>query len=169
MKKNSEYIYLGQIVNTFGIKGELKVYTESDFIEERFAKGKKVYFEIGKNFEEHTVSTHRVHKKNVLLTIDNLFDINLIEQYVGCNIYASADDELELDEDDYYIDDLVDMEVYNTLGDFIGIVTDVIEMPKNYLLEIKDKGKKILVPFVDAFIKEIDDDKIVIEEIEGLR
>ena len=169
MKKNREYIYLGVIVNTFGIKGELKLFTESDFIEERFAKGKKIYFEIGKQFEEHKVSTHRVHKKNVLVTIDDKFDINLVEQYVGSNVYASADDELELEEDDYYIDDLVDMEVYNTIGDFIGIVTDVLEMPKNYLLEVKNNGKKILIPFVEAFIKDITEDKIIIEEIEGLR
>ena len=48
MKKNNDYIYLGVIVNTFGIKGELKIFTESDFIEERFKKGRKVYFKIGK-------------------------------------------------------------------------------------------------------------------------
>ena len=169
MKKSNDYIYLGEIVNTFGIKGELKVFTESDFIEERFKKGRKVYFKIGKNYEEHTVSTHRVHKKNVLLTIDDLFDINQIEKYVGCEIYASSQDELDLDEDDYYIDDLVDLEVYNTLGDYIGIVTDVLEMPNSYLLEVRGNDKKVLIPFVEAFVKDVTDTKIVIEEIEGLR
>ena len=169
MKKNNEYIYIGQIVNTFGIRGELKIYTESDFIEERFSKGKKVSFEVGKIKEEHEVSSLRIHKKNVLITVDKKYDINEIEQYVGCKVYASAEDDLELDEDDYYIDDLVDLEVYNTLGDYIGIVTDVLEMPRGYLLEVKGNEKKVLIPFVDAFIKDITDDKIIIEEIEGLR
>lgn len=167
--KNKEYIYLGKIVNTFGIKGELKVTTESDFIEERFAKGRKIYFKLGKIYEEHIASSYRIHKNNVLLTIDNKFDINQVEQYIGCEIYASSLDELDLDDDDYYIDDLVDLSVYNTLGEYIGVVTDVIEMPKSYLLEVKDNGKKVLIPFVDAFIKEITDEKIIIEEIEGLR
>lgn len=169
MKKNSEYIYLGSIVNTFGIKGELKVMTESDFIEERFSKGKKVYFKFGKEMQEHHATGFRVHKNNVLLQIDDIKDINLVEQYVGCDIYASAEDELDLEEDDYYIDDLVDLEVYNTLGDFIGIVTDVLEMPRGYLLEVKDGNKKVLIPFVEAFVKDITEDKIIIEEIEGLR
>ena len=61
------------------------------------------------------------------------------------------------------------MEVYNTLGDYLGIVTDVLEMPRGYLLEVKDKEKKMLIPFVEAFVKEILEDKIIIEEIEGLR
>lgn len=169
MKKNNEYIYIGEIINTFGIKGELKIFTESDFIEERFAKGKSIFFKVGKEYQEHKVTKHRVHKSNVLLIIDDLFDINLVEQYVGCEVYASSLDDLDLDEDDYYVDDLVDMEVYNTLGDYLGIVTDVLEMPRGYLLEVKDKEKKMLIPFVEAFVKEILEDKIIIEEIEGLR
>ena len=75
----------------------------------------------------------------------------------------------ELDEDDYYVDDLVDMEVYNTFGDYIGIVTDVLEMPRGYLLEVRGNDKKVLIPFVEAFVKDITEDKIIIEEIEGLR
>lgn len=168
--KNKEYIYLGKIINTFGIKGELKIYSESDFIKERFSKGKKVYFDIARQKEEHTISSFRVHKNNVLITIDNLFDINEIEKYVGCDVFASAKDELEMDEDDYYIDDLVGLDVYNTLDEHIGTVSDVLEMPSGYLLEVRDnKNKKVLIPFVDAYVKDITEDKIIIEEIEGLR
>ena len=170
MKKNNEFINIGKIINTFGIRGELKIYSESDFIEERFSKGKKVYFEIGKTKEVHEVSSFRVHKNNVIITIDNLFDINKIEHYVGCNVYANSEDALEIDEDDYYIDDLVGLDVYNTNDEHLGVVADVLEMPRGYLLEIRDnKNKKILVPFVDAYVKDITDDKIIIEEIEGLR
>lgn len=170
MKNNNEFIYIGKIINTFGIRGELKIYSESDFIEERFSKGKKVYFEIGKEKELHKVSSFRVHKNNVLITIDNLLDINMIEKYVGCDVYASASDELEMDEDDFYIDDLVGLDVYNTLDENLGVVSDVLEMPRGYLLEVRNnKNKKILIPFVDAYVKDITEDKIIIEEIEGLR
>ena len=94
----------------------------------------------------------------------------MIEKYVGCDVYASASDELEMDEDDFYIDDLVGLDVYNTLDENLGVVSDVLEMPRGYLLEVRNnKNKKILIPFVDAYVKDITEDKIIIEEIEGLR
>lgn len=168
--KNNQYVFLGKIINTFGIKGELKIYSESDFIPKRFAKGKNIFIDVAGKKEIHQVSSFRVHKNNVLITIDDLYDINQIEKYIGCEVYANSLDELELDDDDYYIDDLVGLKVYNTIDEYLGIVNDVLEMPRGYLLEVKNElKKKILIPFVDAYVKEITSEKIVIEEIEGLR
>lgn len=169
MKTKNNYIYIGSIINTFGIRGELKIYSESDFIEERYAKDKIVYFKLGQNMEKHIVSSFRIHKNNVLITIDHLDNINLVEKYVGAQVYASAEDEITLEEDDYYIDDLIDLEVYNTKDEYLGVITDVLEMPSGYLLEVKNENKKVLIPFVDAYVKEIKEDQIIIEEIEGLR
>ena len=66
---NKNKIMIGEIIGTFGIKGELKVYSESDFVEYRFRKGTKVMFS---NNAMHTISSSRIHKGNVLITIDNL-------------------------------------------------------------------------------------------------
>ena len=68
MKQNN--IYIGKIINTFGIKGELKIYSESDFIEHRYRKGAKIYIDN----KEHIVSSFRIHQNLVLITIDEIKD-----------------------------------------------------------------------------------------------
>ena len=166
---NNELVLVGKIIGVFGIKGELKVYSESDFIETRFKKGAKLILKNKKVSKEVTVSSMRIHKKTILITIDNLFDINKVEEYIGYEIYASKDDELELDEDEYYLDDLVGLDVYDENDDFIGELTDFIEVPQGYIMEIKNKGKKVLIPFVDEHIVDIKEDRIIVKVLEICR
>ena len=63
---NKEYIEIGKIVNTFGLKGELKIQSESDFIDYRFRKGALVYLKMGRIIKEYTVSSYRILKGNVV-------------------------------------------------------------------------------------------------------
>lgn len=160
-------VLIGQITGTFGIKGELKVYSESDFIEYRFRKDAKIYLS-DKN--EYTVTSSRQHKGNVLITINNIDDINLVLDKVGMKIYALKDDIPPMEENEYYIDDLIGLRVINQHNENLGKITDVMEMPSGYILEIIDeKEKRFLLPFVDDYIQEITDDTIYIVEIEGIR
>lgn len=160
-------VLIGQITGTFGIKGELKVYSESDFVEYRFRKNAKIY--LSDNLE-YTVSSSRTHKGNVLITINDINDINLVLDKVGMKIYAPSDDEPPLNDEEYYVDDLVGLKVINQYDENIGTVKDVIEIPSGYLLEIiDDKDNRFLLPFVDEYITEITDDSIIINEIEGIR
>ena len=155
--------YIGKIVGTFGIKGELKVYSESDFIEERFKKGNEIILKSHKTEITVKVSSCRIHKNNVLITINELYNINDVEKYISYDIYTLQ--ELELDEDEYYIDDLVGLEVYNDKNILIGKVVDVISIPSNDILEVEKNGKKLLIPFINDYIVEIND-KIIIKEME---
>lgn len=155
--------YIGKIVGTFGIKGELKVYSESDFIEERFKKGNEIILKSNKTEITVKVSSCRIHKNNVLITINELYNINDVEKYISYDIYTLQ--ELELDEDEYYIDDLVGLEVYNDKNVLIGKVIDVISIPSNDILEVEKNGKKVLIPFINDYIVEIND-KIIIKEME---
>lgn len=160
-------VLIGQITGTFGIKGELKVYSESDFVEYRFRKNAKIY--LSDNLE-YTVSSSRTHKGNVLITINDINDINLVLDKVGMKIYAPSDDEPPLNDEEYYVDDLVGLKVINQHDENIGTVKDVIEIPSGYLLEIiDDNDNRFLLPFVDEYITEITDDSIIINEIEGIR
>lgn len=160
-------VLIGQITGTFGIKGELKVYSESDFVEYRFRKNAKIYLS---DNVEYTVSSSRTHKGNVLITINDINDINLVLDKVGMKIYAPSDDEPPLNDEEYYVDDLVGLKVINQHDENIGTVKDVIEIPSGYLLEIiDDKDNRFLLPFVDEYITEITDDSIIINEIEGIR
>lgn len=84
---NNEH-YIGKIVATFGIKGELKVYSESDFLDFRFRNGAKIILRNGKTTKEVEVTSSRVHKQYTLITVNHLNDINLVLNYVGSSIYS---------------------------------------------------------------------------------
>lgn len=160
-------VLIGQITGTFGIKGELKVYSESDFVEYRFRKDAKIFLSDKK---EYVISSSRQHKGNVLITINELYDINLILDKVGMKIYALKDDIPPLEDNEYYLDDLVGLNVINQYEQHLGKVTDVMEMPSGYILEIIDENNnRFLLPFVDEYIENITEDTIYINEIEGIR
>lgn len=163
---NSELILVGKVIGVFGIKGELKIYSESDFIDQRFRKGAKIVLKNKKTSKEVVISSMRIHKKTILITIDELYDINKVEQFVGYEVYSYASDELEMDDDEYYLDDLVGLDVYDENDQFVGILNDFIEVPQGYIMEIKNKGKKMLIPFVDEHIIEILDDKVIVKVME---
>lgn len=163
----NKQILIGEIIGVFGIKGELKVRSDSDFIDYRFRKNAKIMMS---NKKEYAVSSMRIHKNNVLITVNEWYDINMVQDLVGMKIYADEHERPPLEASEYYLDDLIGLEVYNTEGERLGKNNDMIEIPSGYLMEIIDEQKKrFLVPFVDEFVKSVDDKQIVIKEIEGLR
>ena len=164
--ENNDLVLIGKITGVFGIKGEMKVFTESDFIDYRYRVGAKLILSNKKSQKEVEVSSMRIHKNNVLITIDNLKDINLVEQYVGYNLYAYKTDEVPLEDGEYLVDDLVGFAVYNEHNELIGKVNDFIEVPQGYIMEIINDGKKTLIPFVDEYIIDILDDSIIVKVLE---
>lgn len=165
----SRYLEVGKIVGTFGIKGELKFFSESDFIEDRLSKGNVLYLKQNDTYEAVTIDSARMHKNNYMIMINGHNNINDVLKYVGFSLYVDTEKAKKLDDGVYYCDDLIDMEVYNQNNELIGTVVDVIEIPSSKLLEVSDGKKKFLIPLVDAFVKVIENNKIHIEEIEGLR
>ena len=166
MTKN-DYIEIGKVVNTFGIKGELKVVSESDFVDYRYAVGKTIYIKLRNTIKEVRVSSYRVHKGNILITIDKIYDINEVEKYIGADVLADKSDVPPLEDGEFYIDDVVGLDAYDETGEIIGKVVDVILIPANDLIEIELlNGKKELIPYVDEYILEITEDKIVVKLLE---
>lgn len=161
-----ELIYIGEIIGTFGIKGELKVFPESDFIDYRFRKGALVKIGSKKEKLEVEITSMRIHKNNVLITINNWNDINLVEKYVGSKVYADAADEPPLLEEEYEADALIGLEVLDEKNNNIGVVKDFIEVPQGYIMEIDDGKQGILIPFVDEFIIDVNDENIVVKVLE---
>ncbi len=161
-----ERVIIGTIVNTHGIKGELKVKSSTDFIEERFKKGNIVYIDNHGSTLEMKVKTMRIHKGLVLVSFEDNLDINLVEKYKGCLLYALKDTNL-LDEGEFYVSDLVDCEVFDQ-DKLIGKVIDVQLYDHHDVLVVQGK-KKILIPYVDAFVKneDIDNKRIDVNLIEG--
>lgn len=155
---------IGKIINTHGIKGEVKVepYT---FDKNRFSKLKSVF--VGDDLEEFFIKKVRVNDF-VFLTFTGYENINDVLYLKGSEIYIRDEDRLELKEDQYYISDLIGKEVYDTDGVFIGLVKDILEYPANDIFIVESKDKEIYqIPGVKEFIKKIDS-TITIKLIEGM-
>lgn len=165
-----DYIYIGKIIATRGLIGEVKVLSSTDYKEERYAKDRPVYVKMGDEYIPLFVLKYRVHKGLDLLTFVGLNDINLVEKYVKCELY-SEDTLIESKTDDeFHLEELLDVKIYQ-YDELKGVVENVREYPQgDYLVvRLSDQSTK-LVPFRDEFIKEVDieNKRIDIEEIEGL-
>jgi len=162
------YYKCGHIMTTHGLKGDLKIKNLSDF--DRFKKNNKLYILHNDEYISVIVNKSSPFKDNTLLvSFKDLLDINLVEKYHGDDIYIS-DLERENDEldGDYYYSDLVGKIVVNQNGVEKGIVLEIKELPQCDYLVVDYNKKNVLVPFIDEFIIEVTDEKIVINEIEGL-
>jgi len=156
---------VGKIIGTHGIKGEVKVKADTSF--PRFEKGSKLILKLNDQETEIQVNSHRIHKGLDLITFNNYQNINDILQFVGAEIYVEHKDD-ELNENEYYFEDLIGRSVINTNEELLGKVIDIREVPQGIILEVQGKDKIFLVPFVSEFIIEVDEVRIVINVIEGL-
>lgn len=155
-----EYFLVGSIVNTHGIKGEVKVKSETNL--DRFEKGNMLYLKKGNKYMQITIDSHRTHKGMELITFNGITNINDVLDYKGCNLYVKHDDE-----DTLYYEDLIGKDILVD-GKVVAKVKDIREVPQGIILECEADGKTKFIPYVDAFIKEVGKDYIVVTPIEGL-
>ena len=158
---------IGKITNTHGIKGEVKIYNLSDF--NRFFVGAKIYVMLKGEKVEFTIERVRPQGTVLIVKFHSYDDINDILIYKGLDVYADGIPVEELEEDDYHYDSLLDKDVFTNDSIFVGKVIGITPVPQGHLLEIqKENGKIVLVPFINAFVEDVLDDKIIINPIEGL-
>ncbi len=164
-----DHIVVGRIINTHGIKGELKIYPLTDNIE-RCRDLKKAY--IGDNKIKVRIESVKYHKGFVIIKFEEFNNINEVLGFKDNFIYIDEDDKVQLPEGHYFIFDIVGCTVYNTKGEKIGSVTEVIQSASNDVYVVKDteKNKSYLIPAVKEFVTEIDvqNKKITIDPIEGM-
>ena len=158
------YIYIGDIVNTHGIKGEVKILSHFKYKSNVFIKGTPIY--IGKDKEKQVINSYRKHKIFDMITLLGFDDINEVLKFKGEPVYI---DKNEIKIDGILNEELIDMDVYNEES-FIGKVTDVLNNGVYDILVIEKEKNKNLIPNIDEFIKNIDleNKKIQINMIEGL-
>ena len=165
-----EYLEIGQIVNTFGIKGMVKVNPFTDDIT-RFDKLKKVYICKKASMEEVEIEEVKYHKNMVLLKIKGINDMNQAEKCKGLYLKIHRKDAIKLPKDTYFIADLLGLEVYTDEGVLLGKVDDIYNTGSNDIYVVKDDlGKQILLPGTKEVLKEIslEKEKIVVHLIKGL-
>ena len=159
-----DYIEVGKIVNTHALKGEVKIKSSTTF--DRFKENNSLY--LGDDKILVKVKKHRKDENFDYCIFYDYEDINLILPYKNKSLYIKESDLEALDEDEYYIKDLIGKKVYNEANTFIGIVRYVSEYPANYMLEVEKENKKIvLIPFRKEFVISVNEN-IIIHEIEGL-
>lgn len=168
-----EYVKIGTIIKTQGLKGEVRVFSTSDFRYDRFAKGNKVRL-VHPTTQDSVllkVSSHRVDGRFDIISFKDFDHINLIEKYLGYDILVEKNVD-ELPEGYYFHADLVGCKVFDAANQtLIGVVGAIEEYSAYKTLRIKREDQKdVLVPFVPVFIDkvEIQQKKIWIHVLEGL-
>ena len=160
---------MGKIVNTHGVRGEVKVYPYSDDLE-KFEDFEYFYIE-GEGKKKYEIESTRVHKNMVLVKFKGYEDINKVLNFLNKNVYMERKD-VEDDSEGHYIVDLIGCEIFDDQGALIGHLKDVLQTSAQDLYEIKKKsdGKMFYLPVVDEFVKNIDikNRKIVVHLIEGI-
>ena len=165
-----EYFEIGQIVNTFGIKGFVKINPFTDDLE-RFEELDSVLVVKNKELIEMQIEEVKFHKNLVLVKFKGIEDINMAEKFKGCYIKIPRDKARKLPEDTYFIADLIGIKVYDDNGNLLGKVQDIYNNKSHDIYVVKDDlGKQILLPSTKEVIKQIDidNDRIIVHLLDGL-
>ena len=166
----TKYLEIGQIVNTFGIKGMVKIKPFTDDIN-RFDKLEKVYIKNKEGKKEYQIQEVKYHKNMVLMKLEGVDTLEQAEILRQSYLLVNREDEEPLEEGVYYIVDLIGLEVYTDENVFLGNVDDIFNTGSNDIYVIKDgKGKQILLPGIPEVLKNVDleNGKITVHLIPGL-
>lgn len=164
-----EYFEIGQISNTHGLKGEMKVrpFTEKN---EDYAKLENILVDFNGTLKEYTVESVRYQKDVVLMKLKDVDDIEEAEKLKGHYIKIPRDSAKKINEDEYFIADLLGCEVYQD-ETLLGVLDDVFTAGGSDVYVVKRKGKQdLLLPAISSVIKKVDvvNQKVFVEVPRGL-
>lgn len=165
-----DLLRVGVISSTHGIAGEVKVFPTTDDVK-RFKKLKRVIL-VNKNQQiELDVSSAKFFKNMVILKFDQFNNIDDVQKFRGAELYVTRDNAVSLAKDEYFICDLIGMQVVSDEGVTIGTLTDVMQTGANdvYVVENSDK-KEILFPAIKECIlkTDVDNKTMTVHVMEGL-
>lgn len=160
---------IGQIVNTQGLKGEVRVYAYTDDIY-RFDDLETFY--LGKDLEtKWNVEKVRYKGNMVIMKIKGIDTVEEAEKLRNKYMYVSREESRELEEGEYFIADMIGMDVYTVKGEHVGILEDVLQYAANDVYLVKnDEGKEFMIPAIMKFVPTIDmnERKMIIDPIKGM-
>lgn len=168
MSKKLNVFRIGQIVNTQGLKGEVRVYPYTND-KSRFDDLKHFYTDKSLN-TEYKVERVRYKGNMVIMKIKDVDSIELAEKLKTKNMYLSREDSIELEEDEFFVSDLIGLNVFTVDGKEVGKVTDVLQHAINDVYVIESNGKEYLIPSVEKFVPTIDleNNKMIIDPLKGM-
>ena len=157
---------VGVFANTHGIRGEIKVYPTTDDMT-RFKKLKTIYLDTGLETKKLDIQSIKFFKNMVILKFKGIDNINDIEKYKGKDLLITREQAVPLEEDEYFICDIIDAKVVTEDGQDYGILKEVLQTGANdvYVVETT-QGKEVLLPVIPDCVLSIDvEQKIVIARI----
>ena len=157
----TDFFTVGQIVNTHGIKGEVKVMVLTDD-----ANNFKRYGKVLVKDEWKKIEGVKFQKDRVILKLEGINDMNTAEEYKQQYLMVSREDEPELPDDMFYITDIIGSDVVDTEGNELGKIYDVIQTKNNDVYWIR-KPKELLIPVLEDIVLEInvEEKKVIIEPV----
>ena len=151
-----QLLQVGVISSTHGVRGEVKVFSTTDDAN-RFKKLKKVILDTGLEKKELEIQGVKFFKQFVILKFKGIDNINDIEKYKGKSLYVTRENAVKLKKDEYFIADLIDMQVVLEDGTLLGILTDVMKTGANdvYCVDSEKYGE-VLLPAIGECILDVD-------------
>lgn len=165
------YLRVGVISSTHGIKGEVKVFPTTDD-PNRFKELKKAFLDTGKESLLLEIEGVKFFKQMVILKFKGIDNINDIEKYRGKDLLISREDAVKLEEGEFFIYDLIDSEVVTDEGEALGTLVEIMTTGANDVYVVKTPaGKEILIPSIKECILDVDveNKKILVHLLNGLR
>ncbi len=167
-----QFFEVGKIVNTQGLKGEVRVISVTDSAEERYQTGNELtLFQEGKDPMTLTIRSHRKHKNFDLLTFKDHPRIEDVESYKEGILKVAEKDLHELEEQEFYYHEIIGLDVFTEEGESLGVIDEILPLGANDVWVVKQKGKKdLLLPYIADVVKEVDLDKglVRITLLEGM-
>lgn len=169
---NKEYLHVGYIIATHGLRGAVKVKPATSFIDERFVIGSHLYVKKKDSNEisKLTIENASMYKGILTLMFEEILNIDEAEAYLKSTLLIKKD-EATLDEGFFYLDDLLNMKVVLEDQTLVGEVIEILEYASYYTLRIKrQNGSDLLIPYIEEFIVSTDlaGKIIVFRPIEGM-
>lgn len=163
---------VGKIVNTHGIKGEVRVLSTTDFPEERFKIGSKLYlYQENQKPQLLIVASQRQHKNFYLLSFEGYPTIESVEAFKGATLKIREDQLTELPENEYYVHEIVGLDVFDDTGRELGKVKEVLSPGANDVWVIgRANQKDLLLPYIEEVVLQVDLEagKVIVHLLEGL-
>lgn len=164
-----QFFQVGVISSTHGIRGEVKVFPTTDDAS-RFKKLKKVLLDTGRERMEMEIQSVRFFKQFVIVKFKGIDNINDVEKYKGKSLFVPRENAVRLEKDEYYIADLIGMDVFTEEG-YFGTLRDVMETGANevYIVDSDEHGE-VLIPAIRQCILEVnaEENRMKVHLLEGL-
>ena len=157
-----DMLRVGVFANTHGVRGEIKVFPTTDDVT-RFKKLKTLYLDKGAELMKLEVSSVRFFKNMVIMKFKGIDNINDIEKYKGKDLLIERKQAVPLQENEYFICDIIGSKVVTEDGQEVGTLKEVLQTGANDVYVVKTaEGKEVLLPVIDECVLDVDtDEKIV--------